>query len=93
MIVAAFVSFFSFYFLLSHLSPTARRRMVGYKGPIDVMLHGSVIWLFLGTSTMGLLQAEAAAICFSIYLRGYSYLYGYERYISGSWQRFAGRLT
>ena len=93
MFVAAFVSFFSFYFLLSHLSPRARRRMVGYKGPIDVVLHASVIYLFLGTSTMGLLQAEAAAICFSLYLRGYSYLYGYERIIDGKWVRFAGRWT
>jgi len=93
MIVAAFVSFFSFYFLLSHLSPSTRRKMVGYKGVFDVLLHGAVIYLFLGTSTMGLLQAEAAAICFSLYLRGYSHFYGYERLVDGKWQRFAGKLT
>lgn len=93
MLVAAFVSFFSFALLLTHLSPSVLRLMVGYKGVVDIMLHGTILWMFFGTSTMGLLQAEAAGICFSLYLRLYSWLFGYERYVSGRRMRFFGLLS
>ena len=93
MILAAFVTFFSVALLLTHLSPTAIRRIVGYKGFVDLTLHGAVLWMFFGTSTMGLLQAEACAILFSIGLRAYHNLWGYERLIGFRWQRFPGKLT
>lgn len=93
MIVAAFVSFFSFYLVLSHLPAHWMRRIVGQKGKVDVILHVTVIWMFLGTSTAGLLQAEAAAICFSLYLRGYHYLKGYEVIERGRWVRYPGAMT
>lgn len=92
MFLAMFVTFFSFALLLTHLSSTTVRRLVGYKGFIDVLLHGSVIWMFLGTFD-GLMQAEAAAICFSIFLRTYSWTLGYERLVNWKWQRFAGKFT
>lgn len=93
MIIAMFVTFFSFALLFTHVSKSTMRRIVGYKGWVDLLLHGTVLYIFLGTSTNGLLQAEAAAILFSLYLRGYSYLLGYERLSKGKWQRYAGRLT
>lgn len=93
MFLAAFVTFASFAFLMTHLSPAVMRRMVGYKGWIDLALHGTILWMFLGTSTMGLLQAEAAGICFSLYLRLYAYLYGFERLSGFRWVRYAGRFT
>jgi hypothetical protein len=93
MFVAGFVSFMSFVLLLTHLSKPTMRRLVGYKGFVDVLLHGSILYMFFGTSTMGLLQAEAAGICFSLYLRAYSWAFGYERLRGLRWQRYAGRFT
>ena len=79
MIAAAFVSFISFALLLSHLSPKLMRLLVGYKVVPDVLLHTTILILFLGTMS-GLLQAEAAGICFSLYLRLYAKLFGYTRF-------------
>ena len=91
----AFVSFAAFVLLLSHLSSRAMRRMVGYKGWCDAVLHGSVLFIFFNTSTDGLIQAEAAAIMFSIWLRIYAYAWGWERYDVKAmcWRRYAGKLT
>lgn len=88
MFIAAFISFFSFWLVISHLPASYRRRMVGYILWVDLFLHGSIILMFIGTSTMGLLQAEAAGICFSLYLRAYRFFCGYETLINGRWYRF-----
>ncbi len=93
MLVAGFVSFFSFVLLMTHLRPGTLRLLVGYKGVVDVLLHGTILWMFFGTSTMGLLQAEAAGICFSLYLRFYSWAFGYERYVGGRRMRYFGVLS
>lgn len=93
MLVAAFVSFMSIVLLMTHLSKPTMRRMVGYKGFVDVVLHGTILYMFFATSTMGLLQAEAAGICFSLYLRAYSWAFGYERLHGFTWVRYAGRFT
>lgn len=93
MFVAMFVSFMGVALLLTHLKPTTMRKLVGYKGFVDVFLHGAILYLFMGTSTMGLLQAEAAGICFSLYLRAYAYAFGYERLHDFKWRRHAGRFT
>lgn len=91
--LAAFISFGSVWFLLTHLPTYWMRRIVGYKGWVDVLLHGTVIFMFFGTSTLGLIQAELAAIMFSISLRAYRQLFGFEKLKRGRWIRFAGRLT
>lgn len=95
MLVAAFVSFFSVWLLIRHLPEHIVRRLVGHMGLVDLLLHGTILWLFLGTSTMGLLQAEAAGICFSLYLRFYRWSFGYERWIGSErrWVRFSGQFT
>lgn len=93
MIVAAFVTFFSFLLVLNHLPARWMRRIVGYVGFVDLVLHASIITLFIGTSTQGLLQAEAAGICFSLYLRAYRWLQGYERLEGMRWMRYSGKLT
>jgi hypothetical protein len=87
------ISFCSFWLLSSHLSPQTMRRLVGYKGWVDVVLHCTIIFLFIGTSTDGLMQAEGAGILFSISLRLYRRLLGYERRVDGKWQRYAGMLS
>ena len=91
----ALVSFAAFFLLLSHLSSRAMRRIVGYKGWADLVVHGSVIMLFLNTSTEGLIQAEAAAVIFSVYLRLYVWAFGWEKFDIKQlrWRRFAGRFT
>lgn len=89
MIIAAFVSFFSFWLLMKHLSPSTMRKVVARPYLIDFPLHIGILWMFLGTSTLGLLQAEAAGIMFSLYLRWYRWAWGFE--MSG--KRFAGRFT
>ncbi len=93
MVLAAFVSFISFMLVIHHIPKHIMRRIVGYKGWFDVLLHGTILYMFMGTSTMGLLQAEGAGICFSLYLRFYSWAFGYEKLIDWSWQRFAGKYT
>lgn len=91
----ALVSFFAFFLVVSHMSPRMVRRLVGYKGWTDLCLHSLVILLFFGTSTEGLIQAEAAAILFSLWLRGYKWAFGFERfdYRKLRWQRYAGKFA
>lgn len=92
-ILAGFISFASIALLMTHFSPRAMRRVAGYAMLIDITLHGAILWVFLGTSTMGLLQAEAAGILFSVGLRTYRWAFGYERLIRCRWISFDGALT
>ncbi|PJK03924.1 hypothetical protein CO612_07340 [Lysobacteraceae bacterium NML71-0210] len=87
---AAVISFLSVVLLSAHLKPHIRRRIVGYAGVLDLCVHGGVIWLFFGSSTIGLLQAELAAIFFTIYVRGYRWLRGYERLTPHGWRYYPG---
>lgn len=89
----ALVSFAAFFLLISHMSQPMVRRLVGYKGWTDLVLHTTVIVLFMGTSTEGLIQAEAAAILFSLWLRAYKWAFGYERFVKLRWVRYAGRFA
>ena len=91
--IDGFVTFFAVWMLTTHLPSHWMRRIVGYCGWVDLILHGSILMLFLGTSTIGLLQAEAAGICFSLYLRGYRKLNGFERMSTKGWIRYAGVWT
>jgi len=93
MFAAAFISFFGITLLFSHLGKKWFRRAVGYKGILDLFLHGTILYMFMGTSTMGLLQAEAAGIMFSLFLRGYSWACGCERLINWKWERIPGRIA
>lgn len=77
MLIATIISFVSFVLILSHLQPRWLRVLAGYKAMTDLVLHGSILYMFFGTSTEGLLQAEAAGILFSLWLRSYRYLAGY----------------
>lgn len=96
MILAAFISFFAFFMLTRHLEDQTMRRVLGYVGVVDCVLHGTVFWMFFGTF-QGLMQAEAAAILFSLYLRWYRWAWGFERYTSWHgrlcWVRTVGRLS
>lgn len=91
----AIVSFCAFALLINHFSSRTMRRLVGYKMWVDFALHGSVLFLFFGTSTDGLIQAEAAAILFSVWLRLYQWIYGFERFDARQlrWRRFSGRFA
>ena len=95
MLIATFVSFVSFMLIVSHAPPRWLRRMVGYKAIVDIVLHVTILWMFFGTSTEGLLQAEAAGIGFSIFLRLYRKLAGYERFNTRTlkWTRYTGVLN
>lgn len=92
-LAAALISFFSLMLITWHLNPTTKRRLVGYALQIDIILHGSIIYLFMGTSTLGLLQAELSAIFISVAIRIYRKLYGFERFERFSWVRYAGTRT
>ena len=93
MFTEAVVSFAAMMLLVTHLSPKYTRRMVGYKGAFDIMLHSSILYMFWGTSTEGLLQAECAGILFSVWLRGYRWAFGYERFVAKRWVRYSGKFT
>lgn len=93
LIFAAIVSFVTFFLLLQHVSEQNMRRMVGqYLALTDWTLHIAIIVLFVGTGTLtGLLQAELTGVMFSIYLRVYRYLWGFEKKNeSGEWVRYNG---
>ena len=93
MLSATAVTFVGILLLLAHLPPYWARRVAGYAGPIDLFLHGALIYMFIGTSTFGLLQAEATGVLISLTIRTYRWLLGYERLTRKGWKRFAGRLT
>lgn len=90
---AAVISFAGMLLIIHHLSPQWMRRLVGYKGIVDVLLHGSILYMFFGTSTLGLLQAELCGIMFSIYLRCYRRAFGFEKFTRRGWIRYTGVLT
>ncbi len=94
-ILAALITFGSMALLCSHFSPRSMRRLMGYAMVLDFLIHGTISWVFLGTSTLGLLQAEAAGILFSLSFRVYRWLFGYERFSFNEWRwvRYAGVLT
>lgn len=77
---ASLVTFIGALLMLNYMPSQGMRRLVGqYRLYADLCLHGTIIFLFLGTSTMGLLQAEAAGIGISLYLRWYARFKGLER--------------
>lgn len=78
-LAAALITFFAFLALSLHLSRDALRRIAGYAGWIDLIIHTSVFVLFMGTSTLGLLQAELSALMFTFALRTYRWAFGYSR--------------
>lgn len=90
---AALITFFALMLLTWHMRPGTKRKVAGYALPVDLLVHGTVIYLFFGTSTLGLMQAELSAIFFTVALRTYRYLHGYERLVRGHWVRFAGRIN
>lgn len=92
-LIAALITFGSFALFCTHFSPITVRRAMGYAIWIDLCMHGAILWMFLGTSTMGLLQAEAAGILFSITFRVYRKLFGYEKLSRRGWVRYSGVLT
>lgn len=96
MFVSAIISFASFILIISHLKPSWLRVVVGYKMITDLVLHGTILYMFFGTSTEGLMQAECAGIMFSLFLRMYRYLFGYSRFVLKPWlhlQRYTGLLN
>ena len=72
-LAAALISFFSISLLMNaYLQRDTRRKVAGqWAGRVDLTIHGLVIFLFMGTSTIGLIQAELAAIMFTCYNRYY----------------------
>lgn len=89
-LAAALISFFSIVLITWHMKPCTKRRIVGYALWIDICLHGAVLYMFMGTSTLGLLQAELSAIFVSLAIRAYRSLKGYERFERMRWVRYAG---
>jgi hypothetical protein len=89
-LLAALVSFASIALMLTHLSPRTMLRLVGYAGFVDVLLHSTILYMFVGTSTLGLLQAEACGIMFSVGLRLYRKLFGYMRLKNFRWVTHPG---
>lgn len=72
-LASALVTFLSITLLMTaYVSKDTRRKIAGqWAGRVDLTLHALVILLFVGTSTVGLIQAELAAITFTLYNRYY----------------------
>ena len=93
-LLAALISFGSFALIFTHVRDQKYvRRAMGYAMWIDIVMHGTIMWMFFGTSTLGLIQAEAAGILFSLSFRLYRWLFGYERLTWNGWVRYSGVLT
>ena len=78
-LAAAIVSLFALLAVTWHMQRSTLRKFAGYAFVLDLIVHVSVFTLFMGTSTLGLLQAELMAVFFTITLRTYRYLHGYSR--------------
>lgn len=98
MLTYAVVTFAGLWLLIRHIPPQSMRRLVGYMALFDVLLHTGIILLFFGTFN-GLMQAEAAGIMVSLYLRLYRWSFGFERYELNPktgkrcWMRHPGKFT
>ena len=92
MLASALVTFVGLWLLMQHIQAQTMRRIVGYMGLFDVLLHSSIILLFHSTFH-GLMQAEAAGIMISLYLRIYRWAFGAERLTRSGWMRWPGRFT
>lgn len=90
---AAMISFFGFILLATHFERRTLLRIAGYAKYVDIVLHCTVIYLFMGTSTLGLMQAELSAIMFTICLRAFRFLFGYERWEAGEWIKYNGFIN
>lgn len=76
---AALITFFAMILVTWHMQRSMLRKVVGYAMWIDITVHVSVIVLFMGTSTLGLMQAELSAIFMTFAIRAYRWAYGYSR--------------
>lgn len=92
-LAAALISVLSFVLISWHFKRATLQRIAGYALYFDVALHFAVLCMFMGTSTLGLLQAELSAIFITCLLRGYRYVFGYQRLRNGAWVTYAGLLT
>lgn len=89
---AAIITFFAMGLMTMHMSRSTLQRMAGYALWCDLLVHGTVLYVFFGTSTLGLLQAELSAIFFTLALRAYRYMRGYQRLEGGRWITYTGVL-
>lgn len=90
---AALITFFAMFCITWHLSRATCQRIAGYALLVDLLIHGSVLYVFLGTSTLGLMQAELSAIFFTFALRGYRFAFGYQRVAGGRWVLYPGAFA
>lgn len=94
---AALISFFSFALIAWHLKREQLQKLAGFALPIDLILHTSILAMFIGTSTLGLMQAELSAILFTLAMRGYRKLFGYQKLTRKGarlkWQLHKGYFT
>lgn len=87
-LASAMITFIMALLLLDYAAAQTMRRIVGqWRMKIDVCMHVGILALFLGTGSTGLLQAEAAGIGVTLYLRWYAKYRGLERR-----ERRAGRM-
>lgn len=88
------LTFAAFWVLIRHLAPRTRLRLLGYKGWVDLAMHGSCMFLLISTGAFStLIVVEVAALMFSSYLFAARWAFGYERFSGGKWRRYAGKLT
>ncbi len=90
------LTFAAFFVLMGHLSARTRRRLLGYKGWVDIVMHGACGFLLVTTGAFSsMIVLEVAALMFSGYLYMARWLFGYERFDAreSRWRRYAGKFT
>lgn len=90
---AALITFFAMFCVTWHFERSTCQRIAGYALLVDIVLHTSVFYIFIGTSTLGLMQAELSAIFFTLTIRAYRWTHGYQVLRSGRWVLYPGAIA
>ena len=88
----ALAMYIAFVLLTSWLSPTTKRRAVGYGLVADITVH-IVPQTMFGGDANGRAGLLLAGVLINLTMHAYRYLKGYEKLTFGGWQRYAGLLT
>jgi hypothetical protein len=81
----AAITFAFFVFIFHNASAYRLTQIVGYVWIPDLIMHGSVVYMFIGNGVV-LIAAELAAVCMSMYMRGVRRAIGLRRLERRGWK-------
>jgi hypothetical protein len=85
LLIGAAIVFAFFVFIFHNASAYRLTQIVGYVWIPDVLMHGTVVYMFIGNG-FALMCAELAAVCMSVYMRGVRRAIGLRRLERRGWK-------